>query len=181
MDKIIRSRWLVEFERKRIEKEPTRGFVLACSDMLTLLHYMNGFYLDGYMVIRNEDVTSYRVYDKPDYFESKAIKLKKLKPIPQPEIEIGCWHEVLRSVSKVFPLITIHRELITTEVCQIGRLVSMTEKTFTLQEIDTDAKWNGNRRFRFRDVTRMDFGGSYEEVLVLVVAEDERRERTKRK
>lgn len=181
MNDIIRSHWFVEFERKRIEKEKLRGFVLACSDMLTLLHRIEDFSLNGYTVFRNEDVTIYRVYDKPEYFESRAIKLKNLEPTPQPEIKIGCWHEVLLSACKSFPLITIWRELISTEVCQIGRLVSMTEKTFTIQEIDTVAEWNGNRRFRFSDVTRIDFGGGYEDALALVAAEDERRARRKRK
>lgn len=180
VEKIIKSQWMVEFERKHLDEHKLRGFVLDCSDILTLIHLMDdNFYLNGYTIIRNEDVTKYWVYDKQSYFVSRALNIKNLKPIQQPEVEIGCWHNVLSTASNLFPLITIHREEMNNEVCYIGRLVEITSRTFTLQEIDTTALWEGNRRFRFNDVTRIDFGGGYEEVLALVAAEGEKKKKGK--
>ncbi|MBA3805433.1 MAG: hypothetical protein H0X14_06955 [Acidobacteria bacterium] len=182
-ERIIRSRYLVKFSRKPLDQEDLYGFVLACSEALTLLHVLNTstFTLNGYSVVLNEDISLYAVYDRPDfYFDSKALKLKGIKPQPQPEISIESLPALLTSIDKHYPFITIHREQISDEICFIGRLVGMTPKTFTLFEIDDCAEWDGPHRYRFKDVTKVDFGGGYEEALALV-AEENARIKSKRK
>ena len=59
------------------------------------------------------------------------------------------------------------------DVCFIGKVAKLTDKTVTLEEIDPAARWEGVRRFRFADITQVGFGGAYEESLWLV-AEDEK-------
>ena len=172
---IIRSQYLVKFSRKPIDEDDLYGFVLACSETLTLLHVLNTstFTLNGYSVILNADVSLYAVYDRPDYyFDSKVLKLKGIKPQPQPEISIATLPELLISIDKHYPLITIHREKLNVDTCWIGRLAGMTKKTFTLFEIDDCAEWDGPHRYRFEDVTKVDFGGGYEAALALVAEEN---------
>ena len=160
---------LVEFDRKPVTNYKLRGFVLAYSDILTLLNLFDpDFYLNGYTVIRNDDVRRYRILDEPSSFINRALKLKRIRPQPKPMVSIESMPELLSSANEGFPLITIHREKISDEVCYIGRLDKMTEKTFTLYEIDPDAEWEGVHRYRFSDITRVDFGGGYEEALALV-------------
>jgi hypothetical protein len=160
---------LVEFDRKPVANDKLRGFVLAYGDSLTLLNLFDpDFYLNGYTVIRNDNVRRYRILDEPNSFISRALKLKRIKPQPNPGVSIESMPEILSSANDAFPLITIHREKISDEVCYIGRLDKMTEKTFTLYEIDPNAEWEGIHRYRIRDITRVDFGGGYEEALALV-------------
>lgn len=71
----------------------------------------------------------------------------------------------LESVQEGYPLITIHREKVDNTVCYVGRVKRLKSKTFTLYAIDTQAVWYGTRRFRYKDVTRIDFGGLYEKAL----------------
>ncbi|MDQ3133787.1 MAG: hypothetical protein M3Q76_03150 [Acidobacteriota bacterium] len=136
--RIIGSQYLVKFDRKPMDQCSDYGFVLACSETLTLLHVLetSTFTLNGYSVIRNADVSLYAVYERPDYyFDSRVLRLKGIKPQPQPEISIDNLSDLLTSVDKHFPLFTIHREEITDDECFIGRLAGITPKPFTLFEI----------------------------------------------
>jgi hypothetical protein len=174
VDRIIRSQYLVEFSRKPLDEYKLYGFVLACSNELTLLNVFDDatYTLNGYSVIRNDDVSLYAVYDRPAYFPSRVLKLKGIKPQPQPDISVSSFPDLLTSINKRYPLFTIHREAINDDVCFIGRLVKMTPKTFTLLEIDNCAEWDGQHRYRFEDITKVDFGGGYEAALALIADED---------
>lgn len=181
-ERIIRSQYLVKFSRELLDESDLLGFVLACGQTLTLLHLLetSTFTLNGYTVIRNDDVTLYAVYDRPDYyFDSRVLRMKGIKPQPPPGIEISSLPDLLTSVNKSYPLFTIHREKINNEVCFIGRLAGMTPKTFTLFEIDPCAEWERGHRYRFEDVTKVDFGGGYEEALAMAARADERKKRRK--
>ena len=134
------------------------------------------------LVIRNEDVSLYAVYDRPTYYyESKVLRLKGIKPQPQREISLGNLSDLLTSIDRLYPLFTIHRELINNDRCFVGSLAGITAKTFTLDEVDDCAEWIGPRRYRFSDITKIDFGGGYEEALALVARPDLKRKRKSQK
>jgi hypothetical protein len=61
-------------------------------------------------------------------------------PQRKPRIPLAPWKTQLLSAQKLFPLITIRREAISNEVCYIGKVVSVTDKTFALYDIDTGAE-----------------------------------------
>jgi hypothetical protein len=157
---------VVDFKRPKIDDEYLRGFVLDYSDSLTLLNVLDfNFYLNGFTVIRNSDITSYRTYDKGDYFLNRALRLKSIKSARKPKVDLSNWASLLLTAQKQFPLLTIHREAIARDICYIGKLVSVTEKTFTLYDIDPDANWDRAYRRKFADLTKVDFGGGYEDAL----------------
>jgi hypothetical protein len=67
-------------------------------------------------------------------------------------------------------LFTIHQEWLDKEVCFIGRLAVRTATTFGLKEIDPDARWTRSRSYNFKDLTKVDFGGGYENALARLAA-----------
>jgi hypothetical protein len=147
--------------------------VLAYSETLTLLNVLtDDYFLNGFAVIRNEDVVCYSPYDSPEYFLNRAVQLKGIKPKRAPKVDISDWTRLLKSANQLFPLITIHRELISPDVCHIGTIQSIRAKTFSLFELDPDAEWDRERQYKFADVTRVDFGGGYEDALWRVAEED---------
>jgi len=124
---------VVDFKRPKIDDHVLRGFVLDYSDSLTLINILDdNFYLNGFSVIRNCDITAYRTYDKEKYFLNQALRLKSIKPARKPKVDLSNWGTLLLTAQKIFPLLTIHREAISNEVCYIGKLVAVTEKTFTM-------------------------------------------------
>jgi hypothetical protein len=112
-----------------------------------------------------EDIRAHRFFDKPSYWQFRAVGQLKVKPVRLTQISIVSFAELIRSARERFPLLTIHREKVTADVCFIGYPVEFTERTFTLENLNCNAEWDGRRRFRFNDVTRVDFGGGYEQML----------------
>ena len=164
---------MVDFKRPKLDDHDLRGFVLDYSESLTLLNVLDyDFYLNGFTVVRNSDITSYRAYDKDDYFLNMALRLKGIKPRRKPKVDLNDWASLLQTAQKLFPLLTIHREAIANDVCYIGKLVSVTEKTFTLYDIDPDANWDRCYRRKLADLTKVDFGGGYEDALWRVAKEE---------
>src|SRR5262249_8421671 len=83
---------IVDFKRPKLDEGYIRGYVLDYSDALTLLNVLDeNFYLDGFTVLRNSDVTSYRTYDNKDFFLNRALRLKSIKPKRKPQVDLTSW------------------------------------------------------------------------------------------
>jgi hypothetical protein len=161
----------VTFDRKPLDNQLLSGFVVQFSEVLTLISPLDDerFELNGYTVIRNRDVRRWRpVYESSFYV--RALRLKGVKPVRKRGLSLAGWSELLKSAGQRFPLITVSRERADNNACQIGRVVSHNRISFELEEVDTDASWCGRHRYRFSDVTRVDFGGGYEDALARVAA-----------
>jgi hypothetical protein len=168
---------LVSIDRKPIDPDPLRGFFLEQSERLILINVLNEDVVDlnGYCVIRKSDVRQLKI-PREDSFVVRALKLKRVTPQIRHGISLGSWPDLLHSASSIFPLITIHREIYDRDVCLIGRPILMGNHSFQLKEIDTKARWSRSRRYKFSDLTKVDFGGGYEDALVRVSADDEAKE-----
>ena len=160
---------LFQVKRRLKDIGSTTGFVVDFSDSLVLFHVLetDTFRLNGYTVIRMEDISQYRVFGKAEYWQFRAVKHFHLRPVRPAGISVASLPELLRSVSKHYPLITFHPEKKRPDVCYIGPLVSITERTFTIADLNSNAEWSGSRRMKVSDVTRVDFGGGYEEALAV--------------
>ena len=89
--------------------------------------------------------------------------------------------ELLRTASRTFPLVTIHREKVSPDVCHIGRGLAVSDSEVSLLEIGPDACWDDDAlSYRTNEITRVDFGGDYEKALLLVQSlQASRRKRAK--
>jgi len=157
----------------------TIGFVVGFSDRLILFHEVNmdSFRLNGYCAIQIEDVKAYRAFDKHHYWQSRAARRFKIAPVCPPGISLVSIPELITSIAQRYPLVTCHPEKTKPDVCYIGSLISATAATFTINDLDCNAEWTGPRRLRFRDITRVDFGGGYEEALAATAPKCPRRKK----
>ena len=73
---------VVEFDRKPIDRDLLRGFVLEFTNRLTLIGLLDEdrFDLDGYVVFRNSDVRRWRPV-REDSVLVRALRLKGIKPV----------------------------------------------------------------------------------------------------
>jgi len=159
---------LIEFDRRPQIYERIAGFVLDFNDSLVLLHLLewNTFTLNGYIVIREQDINRLRVFDKRGQWRAREAKAKGLKPI-HPRVCISSLEEAIESANKAFPLITIEKELIVDDACWIGTPAGFTPKTVIIHNLSTNAEWSGKMKFNLKDITRLAFGGGYETALAL--------------
>lgn len=172
--KTIDKTHIVEFDRTPEIKERLEGYVVDMTDLFLMLHVIDPNYisLNGYIVLRSDDIRRYRVRDDKNFFLNRAFKLKNIHPIPKPEIDLSSFPSLLASANRAYPLINIQRETMDPDICFIGKIEKMSNKTVTLKEIDPAARWERIRRYRLEDITRIEFGGGYEESLALVAAHE---------
>jgi hypothetical protein len=158
---------LFEVKRRPQKLCKISGFVVDVSESLILLQRFDwdAFQLNGYSVIRSDDIASYRFFDKKKHWQFRATQHLKLKLKAPAGISVSSFSDLLESAAKVFPLLTIHRDKINTKVCYIGKLTTVSHKTFTIEDLNCNAEWTGSRQFKFSDVTLVDFGGGYENAL----------------
>ena len=157
---------LAEFDRRPFDRWPLTAFVLDWGAALTLVQLFDtdSFQLDGYAVFRNSDVRGWRVIPNEDFL-ARAAAFNKVLPSRPKLVNIDSIKESVASGGASFKLITIHRERIKKDVCYIGKLVRTNQRTITIQSITPQAEWEGQERYRLKDITLLEFGGIYEHLL----------------
>lgn len=171
---ISRQDCIIEIERSPEIGDNLEGFVVGVNERFVLLHALDPNYinLNGYIALRMEDVRRFRMRDESEFFLNRALKLKGIEPVPQPEIDLSDISALLSSANANFPLLTVHLEKLDPTTCFVGRVQKLTSKTLLLEEISPAACWEHTRRYKLKDITRIDFGGAYEAALALVAAHD---------
>lgn len=109
---------------------------------------------------------------RPDpyaHFAETALQ-KRCEHMPKKSrLSVASIEELLSSASRVFPLVTVHREPVDPDVCWVGRILSVERGRVSLLEINPDASWEEKpNHFRLSEITRVSFGGDYENALHLV-------------
>jgi hypothetical protein len=110
-----------------------------------------------------------QVPDKYARFHEAVLKKRGIRFPRKPRVDVKSLAKLLFSANKAFPLVTIHREKADGSVCWIGRVVDLSNGRLTLLEIGPDAAWDDQlNTYRLSEITRVDFGGDYENALYLI-------------
>jgi hypothetical protein len=167
---------LVRIERERLDEWHLYGFVVSTSPHLLILHQLSDRYdLDGYRCVRRVDISALdEEFERRDLIE-RALRLKGLSPQSARVAARENMREMMHDVQREYGLLTIHREDVHPDECEIGEIRMSFESTYVLKWLDPDARWEtDDRAFRYSDVTRLDFDGEYERTLLMVSADRDR-------
>jgi hypothetical protein len=154
---------LVQIERDHLDPTcgPLRGHLLAFSGHLVLLTILSDrLDLDGYQVLRRQDITAMSSTFSRKAFYERALALKGEVPVTPEGIRISTLKEALRSVQESFPLLVIEREQVAPGECEIGQLKLESHDSYALHWISPEAEWEDDpTHYKFSDITRVSFGG----------------------
>lgn len=165
----LRRRKPVRFSRP-FEEGTISGYVLGIGPRFFLMAVLgDDMRFDGFQCLRLSDV---RRLQSPHPYETfvEAVLKKRGEPLPgKPRVKLASLGQLLRSANRAFPLVTIQRERTNPDGCEIGRVLAVNEKQVSFLEIGPDAVWDEEpKAYRLGEITRVDFGGGYEEALHLV-------------
>ena len=157
---------LLEFDRRPFHNHLLTGFVLGWNAKLTLIQIVEDqqFRLNGYAIFRNSDVKRWRPVSK-ELFLARAARIHKLRPERPRAATLASLKDVISSAGSVFPLLTIHREYIKRGVCDVGKLVRVSQRVMTILSITPQAEWEEEESYLLKDITLLEFGGAYEKLL----------------
>jgi hypothetical protein len=176
-----RSPKLAVLKRARIQKRivrfwnpydpgSTTGYVLDIGPQFILLALIDeNIRFNGFQCLRIADVRRIKLPYPFEWFVTVALRKRKETLSTKPDIDLRSISTLIQSASQISPLITIHRERKCPDSCWIGKVKSVTGEHVTLLEIGPDAGWDEKpSKYLLREITRVDFGGGYEEALHLV-------------
>lgn len=161
----------IRFSR-RFESSKIRGYVLDVGPQFFLLALVSDrIWFDGFECFRVNDVEELRP-DPYATFAEAALKKRGERRLKKPQVSVANIEDLLLSAGKAFPLVTIHREQVDPDVCWIGRVQGVNRGRVSLLEIGPDAVWEDtSEEYRTKEITRVNFGGDYEDALHLVGGE----------
>ena len=152
------------------------GYVLDIGPRFFLLAIIDDYRkFNGFQCSRISDVRKLRI--PAPYAVVIVAALRKRGQIirRKPNINLAGLPELLKAASRLFPLITIHREGAKPGICEIGRAIDVNKDRLLFHEIDPGAIWYKKlTSFPLNEITRVEFGGGYEEALFLVGGEPRR-------
>jgi hypothetical protein len=148
----------------------TNGYVLDIGPRFFLLGLVGEeIRFNGFQCMRLSDVRRLHAPDR--YAEFIVAALRKRGEIirKKPRVRLNSLPELLRSANRLFPLVTIHQERVKPDICEIGRVVGISNRHVSLLEIGPDAIWHEEpTKIPLGEITRVDFGGGYEDALHIV-------------
>jgi hypothetical protein len=165
----LRDKVMVRFTRP-FERGSVNGYVVEIGpEFFVVALVTDGIRFNGFQCFRVSDVRQLQVPAKYAAFAEAALKKRGERIPKKPHVVVSSLSKVLLTANRLFPLITIHRERVDPDVCQIGRVVDLRNGRVSLLEIGPDAGWDDKpETYRLSEITRVDFGGDYEEALHLV-------------
>jgi thiamine biosynthesis protein ThiS len=171
LTKPLRAGAFVRFQRL-FEDSPIRGYVLGIGPKFFVLALVSDrIRFDGLECFRIRDMTRL-VRDPYANFVEAALAKQGQRKTRDPGLKLTSVEDLLLSAGKKFPLVAIHREKIDPDVCWIGRILGVNRGVVELLEINPDASWdNSPSEYSVKEITRVNFGGDYEDALYLVGGE----------
>jgi hypothetical protein len=165
----LRKKMLMRFTRP-LEPGWVKGYVLGIGARCLLVALVSDdIWLNGFQCFRLADVREVQVPDEYTSFIEAALAKRKQRTPKKPPVKLDTLEELLLTANRAFPLITIHREKVDPDVCEIGRVTGVSKSHVSLIEIDAAAEWaKKSKEYRLSEITRVDFGGEYEDALHIV-------------
>jgi hypothetical protein len=181
MVKTVKSKIVEAFEsnnivwayRENLEVGKAHGYVDAIGKDFFILNCIDGsIRFDGYNCMRFKDITKC-VSPAPHVdFTKLALKKRKLKRQKVKGVDPSSLTSLIESAAKQYQLLVIHFEVSDPDICYIGKLLSVSKTHISLLEVTPDGTWSAKaRQYKLSEITRVDFGGGYEEALSLVAGQ----------
>lgn len=157
---------------RRFEQSSIRGYVLDIGPEWFLLSLVSDrIRYDGFECFRLEDIQAVRPDPYAKFVETALAKRGEQRP-PKPPVNVENIDQLLLSAGRAFPLVAVHLERMKSDACWIGQVTNIERRRLSLLEINPDATWDEEpREHRIEDITRVSFGGDYENALYLVGGE----------
>jgi hypothetical protein len=162
---------IIRVYREGLEDGWAEGFVVGVGpDFFALCLIDKGCRVDGFNCLRYCDITDFVVPAPRAQFLKRALMFRGQTQVSGLTFELISLPMLLQSAGKAFPVVSIFYEA-DDEICYIGRVHRVTINEVHLLEISPDAQWDSMPTVHpLAGITRVDFGGAYEEALYLVAS-----------
>jgi hypothetical protein len=133
---------LVSIYRELIDDDPIEGFILDFSEKFMLIHYEYEFFLDGFRILRNSDITNAKV-GSTNSFHRKLMKAdNQLKELQIPfKINLENIKNTIQAISANRSLFVIEIEKEDTEQFLFGNVDKIVRNKVHFKHMDGTGTW----------------------------------------
>ena len=152
------------------------GYVVDYNDDWTLLKYNPvDFVRDGYIILRNKDVKSYK-RDGIEKFHQKVLDLKGHAVTSEDKIPIDNIEIILNYLTDNFGAFQFN--LRSDDYCYLGRVRTIINNTLTIDFLDNEGKWSEKRDYKLGNIRTIQFDTDYINSLLLVANSNKKKNET---
>jgi hypothetical protein len=158
--------------RSRYESEGATGYVVGLGTRWALLQVVNDDVIeDGFLATSLEMVAAIETVDPERSFFPRVMAMRPPTMRP-PAVDLDDTRELLRSAQRSFPLLTIQTEEQHPGACYIGRIAALDDDAAVVHLVSPAGAWDEEDEYPYETITRIGFGGRYEEALALAAGPD---------
>ena len=163
----------VRVYRSGLEDGWADGYVVKIGSEFFAVHVVDkGIRLDGFNCLRYLDVTSAEMPAPNASFISRVLQLRGQRVAGSFPFDLTSAGTLIRDAGRAYPVVTLHLERVDPDVCYIGRVISVRDDEVSIQSISPGGEWLDDvDTYALSDISRVDFGGAYEEALVLAAGQ----------
>ncbi len=160
---------LVRVQRAAFDETWMNGYVVDVGSRLFAFEIVTpGVRFDGMACMRNADVSLLENEPHAAFFE-RALEARGSIRASAAPVNLQSVAGLVESAGRAFPVIALHVPAEENKYdCFIGKVVGVNEDTVDFHHITPDGEWeDGLLEIPFSEIVRVDFGGDYEEALLL--------------
>lgn len=170
MEKYLRQLISIEFDDK---KEIFSGFLIDWTeDWILLKNNPFDFIIDGYTVLKNENVKSI-IQDKDHEFTERVIKLKGLKTSTAEIIPLRDLSSITNFLANKYEIFQIAKK--SDKAVYLGKLIELNEEELVIDFLGTEGKFEGEMTFKQNKIRVIEFDTDYINSLKLIVDEEKKK------
>jgi hypothetical protein len=167
----LASRTLMKV-RSRYESEGATGYVVGLGTRWALLQIVNDDVAeDGFLATSLEMVAEIEPVDPERSFFPRVMAMRP-PTTDVPLVDLDDTRGLLQSAQRAFPLLTIQTEEQHPGACYIGRVAALDDDSAVLHLVSPAGEWDEEDAYPYDTITRVGFGGRYEEALALAAGPD---------
>jgi hypothetical protein len=153
-------RWLHKITRPRIDEHNLYGFVLKTSGNLTLIAPEYDFCIDGYRIIRNDDIAVCKPTPTTRY-GTRLMEKEGLTPDAEiaSQIDLTDWFTALLDLKRMAEFVIVENE--GEGDFLIGPIRRANKKSVTINHFDSRGRWTEPRGIGYGDITSVTFRSRY--------------------
>ena len=167
---------VVRVYREEVEDGWFTGYIVATGPEFFALEIIDdGIRFDGFTCMRYAEVSDCDVPAPHAEFHEAALRLRGLTRASKFEPDVSDLASLLRTAAEAYPLVTIHLEIEDPDCCYIGKVGEVSYDKVEMQTIAPGARWDEEiYEYDLDEITRVDFGGAYEDALWIVSEQTKR-------
>ena len=164
----------VRIFRSGLEDGWADGYLVATGSEFFALHLVDkGIRLDGFNCFRYSDVTSTELPAPYSSFMNRVLRLRGERIADSFPFDLSTIGALLRDAGRAYPLVALHLESADPHVFDVGKILSVGDHEVSIQSITPAGEWLDDvETYALSDISRVDFGGAYEEALMLAAGAD---------